>query len=169
MEIIKFDTKSFYALSSENRIKILKTLKSKRMTLSELSRELNLSKTCVKEHLDVLIDTGFIKKLDEENRKWVYYELTDKGEKVVKNNIIKIYIVIMFSALIIGSGLYELNKYIKSIEIKSISTPTPTPIPTTTPIPSTPPLPAEAHIIAGVILLITGLFLLSRIYSQRKL
>ena len=82
MDKIKIDRKILFALASDTRLEILKRLDKRRMTLSELSKELNLSKTTVKEHLDKLIEVELIRKVDE-NRKWIYYELTKKGKKIL--------------------------------------------------------------------------------------
>jgi len=52
------------------------------MTLTELSKELDVSKTATKEHLDKLIEVGLVEKADE-SRKWIYYGLTEKGKNVL--------------------------------------------------------------------------------------
>ena len=61
--VIKMSNNSlFYALSSESRIKIIKTLASKEIHLSELSRELNLSKPVISRHIRILEKAGLIKR-----------------------------------------------------------------------------------------------------------
>jgi DNA-binding transcriptional ArsR family regulator len=52
----------FNALSSESRIKILKTLAHKEIHLSELSRELNISKPVISRHIKILEKAGLIKR-----------------------------------------------------------------------------------------------------------
>ncbi len=52
MSKLIIDRKALFALASETRIEILKKLDKRRMTLTELSESLNMSKTTVKEHLD---------------------------------------------------------------------------------------------------------------------
>lgn len=74
MDTVKIDRKVLFALASSTRIKILKKLRKRRMTLTEQSKELNISKTAVKEHLDKLVEAGLVEKADK-GRKWIYYAL----------------------------------------------------------------------------------------------
>ena len=52
----------FYALSSESRVKIIKKLVNKEIHLSQLSRELKLSKPVISRHIKILEDVGLIKR-----------------------------------------------------------------------------------------------------------
>jgi DNA-binding transcriptional ArsR family regulator len=52
----------FSALSSESRIKIIKKLVNKEIHLSELSRELKLSKPVISRHIKILEKSGLIKR-----------------------------------------------------------------------------------------------------------
>ena len=52
----------FYALSSESRIKIIKKLATKETHISQLSRELNLSKPVISRHIKILENAGLIKR-----------------------------------------------------------------------------------------------------------
>jgi len=81
-EKIVLDKKSFGALAVDSRVNILKALRERRKTLTELSDELKLSVSSTKEHLDKITDAGLAKKV-EEGHKWKYYELTRKGERLV--------------------------------------------------------------------------------------
>ena len=81
-EKIILDKKSFGALAVDSRVNILKALRERRKTLTELSGELKLSVSSTKEHLDKITDAGLARKV-EEGHKWKYYELTRKGEKLV--------------------------------------------------------------------------------------
>ena len=80
---ITLDRKILRALSSDTRINILKNLNVRPMTVSELSRILNLPKSTIHENLEKLIDTGLVKKRKSEGRKRVYYELTEKGRRLL--------------------------------------------------------------------------------------
>jgi DNA-binding transcriptional ArsR family regulator len=84
-EKIVLDKKSFGALAVDSRVNILKALRERRKTLSELSNELGLSVSSTKEHLGKLVDAELIIKV-EDGHKWKYYELTRKGEKLVSPN-----------------------------------------------------------------------------------
>ncbi len=67
LDKITLDKKAFDVLASETRINILKKLDLRRMTVSELSKTLNLSKSTVYEHLEKLVDANFVKKNDDNN------------------------------------------------------------------------------------------------------
>lgn len=84
-EKIILDRKSFGALAVDSRVNILKALRERRKTLTELSEELKLSVSSTKEHLEKLVDAGLIVRMDE-GHKWKYYELTKKGEQLVAPN-----------------------------------------------------------------------------------
>ncbi|ADC65099.1 transcriptional regulator, ArsR family [Ferroglobus placidus DSM 10642] len=160
---IALDRKVLFLLSSETRIEILKKLDERRMTLSELSRALNLSKTTVKEHLNKLLEAGLVRRV-EEGRKWIYYELTPEGriilhpEKVPMKTILSTLLAVA-SMLV---GVYELLRFKAykvekafDVAVKKVPTPlpekapvpapakapTPMPVPTKTPTPVAIPSP----------------------------
>jgi DNA-binding transcriptional ArsR family regulator len=96
------DEKSFKALSAESRVGILKKLRERRMTLSELSTRLNLRGSTVKEHCTILQNAELIKKIDE-GRKWKYYELTGKGKQIVAPSFMeeaKVFITLCIGAVV---------------------------------------------------------------------
>jgi DNA-binding transcriptional ArsR family regulator len=107
---ITLDKDTFKALASETRIGILKKLDKSQLTVSDLSRALDMSKATLFEHLEKLIKIGLIKK-KEDNRKWVYYKLTLKGKNVLHPERTKIAIVltIFISAFIILGIFYLVN------------------------------------------------------------
>ena len=70
------------SLFSDTRMLVLKALHERRMTVSELSTKLLLNKATVHAHLNELVESNFIKRI-EDDRKWVYYDLTDNGKNVV--------------------------------------------------------------------------------------
>lgn len=74
-ERIVLDKTSFMALASESRVAVLKKLDERKMTVSELAKELEKSKPAVLKHVTKLVEAGLVKKIDDE-RKWVYYQLT---------------------------------------------------------------------------------------------
>ena len=82
MAKVTLDLETFKALASPTRLSVLKTLGERRKTLSEISRDLDLNKATVHEHLAVLTATGLVKKNDE-GRKWIYYELSWQGERLL--------------------------------------------------------------------------------------
>ena len=79
---ITLDQESFRALASGVRVDILKRLDARRETVTDLSNLLALSKPTLLEHLEKLQAAGLVKRIDE-GRKWIYYELSDKGRKIL--------------------------------------------------------------------------------------
>jgi DNA-binding transcriptional ArsR family regulator len=80
---ITLDAETFRALASSTRLTVLKALDERRKTLTELSRDLNLNKATVHEHMALLTAAGLVKKRDDEGRKWIYYELTWTGQRIL--------------------------------------------------------------------------------------
>ena len=101
---VTLDTESFKALSSEARVKILQALDSKRMTLSDLSRRLGLTKPTLKEHLDRL-DSARLVKREDEGRKWIYYSLSKKARRILHPERTRFKILFSFSLSMIVIAL----------------------------------------------------------------
>ena len=95
---ITLDRKILRALSSDTRINILKNLNVRPMTVSELSRILNLPKSTIHENLEKLIDAGLVKKRKSEGRKRVYYELTEKGRRLLLSHKTRIILLLSSAA-----------------------------------------------------------------------
>lgn len=106
-EAVKLDRKSFEALAGETRVKALKSLLRRRKTLTELSRELGLSPSTMKEHLDVLCSAELVVQVDE-GRKWKYYELTRKGRSIVEPHELRVWIILGLSIIAAGAAMLNL-------------------------------------------------------------
>ncbi len=106
-EKITLDKEVFKTLASGTRVDILKSLDRRRKTLSELSKQLGMSVSTVKEHLDNLVSVGLIEQKDE-GYKWKYYELTKKGKDILHPEDKKIWIMLGISALGIVVVGYDL-------------------------------------------------------------
>ncbi|ABN57162.1 MULTISPECIES: ArsR/SmtB family transcription factor [Methanoculleus] len=74
---------TFEVLASETRLDILKTLTTRRMTITELADNLNLAKSTVHHHLQRLADAGFVAAGDD-GHAWVYYALTPEGRALLQ-------------------------------------------------------------------------------------
>ena len=83
MDKITLDREVFKALASDTRLDILKALDVRQKTVTELAKELELNKATVFEHLEKLEAVGLIQKLDNEDRKWVYWQLTWTGKRLL--------------------------------------------------------------------------------------
>ncbi len=78
---ILLSSSEFKALASDTRAGIIKLLRTRNHTLTEMSKKLNLAAPTVKQHLGVLQGAELIQELDE-GRKWKYYSLTRKGKNM---------------------------------------------------------------------------------------
>ncbi len=79
---IAIDRAALKVLASDTRIEILKLLDRRRFTVTEIARELKLNKATCYEHLEKLTDVQLVQKL-EDDRKWVYYQLSWKGRRLL--------------------------------------------------------------------------------------
>lgn len=116
MASLKLDEDTAKVLSSDTRKEILELLDERNMTVTELSGSLDLSKSTVHEHLNKLVEAGFVNKLGEEGKKWVYYELTRKGRDIVGNRVKKV--LIFASSAVAGIlGIQQLYSYFSGVRV----------------------------------------------------
>lgn len=102
---IKMDRRVFEALASETRINILKKLDTRQMTVTELSRELDMAKSSIHEHLAKMVDSGLVEKFDD-GHKWTYYYLARKGRNILHpHETAKILVLLGISLLAIAGGI----------------------------------------------------------------
>jgi DNA-binding transcriptional ArsR family regulator len=100
---VTLDQASFRALASETRIAILKALSEHQMTLTELAERLDISKPGVMKHLELLQEAGLVLR-DPPERKWIYYRLTTKGERILDPNRTRIALALSFSLVATAAG-----------------------------------------------------------------
>lgn len=101
---ITLDQASFKALASDVRVEILKRLDSRRETVTDLSNLISLSKPTLLEHLEKLQSAGLVKRIDE-GRKWIYYELSDKGRKILHPERVAITLALASAVALAAIGL----------------------------------------------------------------
>ena len=70
-------------LSADTRVQILKSLEKRPMTASELSRFLNKHVTTITEHLELLLKSRLVERIERPGRKWIYYKLTREGKRIL--------------------------------------------------------------------------------------
>src|SRR3989338_8843355 len=104
-EVLDKDT--IKALSTETRQEIMKMLAKRPYTASEIAKLTKKHVTTVGEHLDVLEHTGLVKKKESTN-KWVYYELTDKGEHLFKPGFYTFIVVLSVSLVLMFVGFLRI-------------------------------------------------------------
>ncbi|MFB6204552.1 MAG: ArsR/SmtB family transcription factor [Candidatus Nanohaloarchaea archaeon] len=81
---MELDFDSVRALSSPTRIQILREVLDQEATTTDLSRELEKSKSTISSHLKTLKSAGLIEKDKKDGRKRVIYRPTRKAEAIVK-------------------------------------------------------------------------------------
>ncbi|MBU1975831.1 MAG: winged helix-turn-helix domain-containing protein [Nanoarchaeota archaeon] len=99
-EKILIDKKTLKAIAVDSRMNILRLLKQKKYTLTDISELLDLRNSTVKEHLDILVKADLIKK-EVTDRKWKYYSLSFKGRRLIEPKEIKV--MFAFAATLIGA------------------------------------------------------------------
>lgn len=97
------DRETIKALSTDTRQQIMKMLAKRPYTASEISKITKKHVTTVAEHMEVLEKTGLVKKRESTN-KWVYYELTDKGEHLFRPNFYSFVVVLSLSLVLMFVG-----------------------------------------------------------------
>lgn len=158
---ITLDKKAFDVLASETRINILKKLDSRRMTVSELSKILNLSKSAVYEHLEKLMDADFVKKNDDNNTNRVYYEITERGIAILHpHEKIKIITLLSSTVLAFVGGAIEIYRFVIGTVFRPL-----------TPLPEPVIIHEPEHLILGLIMIACGvlfLYLTFQLHIHRK-
>lgn len=100
---LDFDT--LKALSSPTRIAILREALEKESTTTQLSKELEKSKSTVSTHLAKLTEAGLLEKNEVEGRKRVTYESTRKARSIVKGREKKVKFSLASSAVSAFAGM----------------------------------------------------------------
>jgi len=100
---MEIDRKTLKALAADSRINILKSLSNRRKTPSELSKELNLAASTIIEHLNRLEEADLVRR-EETGHKWIYYNLTEKGESLIKPRFPTQFVLILALGIIFVFG-----------------------------------------------------------------
>ena len=114
---IKLEKKDLDTLSSDVRISILKILDKNPKTISELSKEMGLSKSTIHQHLCLLSESKLV--VSDDSRKWHPYELTKKGERILHpEKGYKIIILLATSVFTCITGLICIYTYIRGFTLQ---------------------------------------------------
>ena len=120
MSKVTLDMNTFKALASDTRLNILKSLDGKKLSLNDICKETKLNKATLHEHLGKLADVGLIRRNERDGHKWVYYNLTWKGECLLHPENARIVVLFSITFLALSAGIIQIISYIKS-KITSIS------------------------------------------------
>lgn len=164
-------------LSSDTRKEILINLKHRNKTLSELSREIGVSKPALLRHLFLLSSIEAVKRIKNGNR-FIYYKITEKGKRMTD-------LIVSIIAALFGSEVVQILLPKKEIELASKplprlpasplpeKTPKITEISTPTPLPSPQPEEITQHfptlqieVVIAFILIFFGVFLALRLFRK---
>jgi DNA-binding transcriptional ArsR family regulator len=99
----ELDRRAIKALASDTRVAILKSLGVRRKMPSELAREQELAASTIIEHLSVLEGANLIRKV-RTGHKWIYYELTRKGQELVAPRLPMQHIIVLGLGLLLVFG-----------------------------------------------------------------
>ncbi|WP_067050030.1 winged helix-turn-helix domain-containing protein [Methanofollis ethanolicus] len=103
---------AFTALASESRLRMLKDLNVRRMTIAELAADLDLAKSTVHHHLRVLVDAGFVA-AEDDGHAWVYYALTPEGHALLyPHDGVRIRILLATALVTFVGGIAALAKFL---------------------------------------------------------
>lgn len=112
---ITLDRDVFKALASDTRLDILKALDVRQKTVTELARELDLNKSTVLEHLEKLQTVGLIAKIEEDvERKWVYWQLTWTGRRLLHPEQIKVALLLSTAGGALASAIAAVWLWLRS-------------------------------------------------------
>jgi DNA-binding transcriptional ArsR family regulator len=78
---VELDKKSLFALASDTRVDILKSLQPMRRTVTQLSESLGIDKSAVHRHLKKLEEGGLVKRYEDHG--FVYYGLSWKARDLM--------------------------------------------------------------------------------------
>jgi DNA-binding transcriptional ArsR family regulator len=76
------DKTTIDSLSSETRVRILSSLRSRKKTNAELAKELSLAPPTIHHHLERLKNAGLVES-PENDHKWIYFNLTPFGRALL--------------------------------------------------------------------------------------
>ncbi len=90
---------------TSSRIQLLKMLDSRPYTVSELAKLTGYSKSSILYHLEKLSNAGMVERIENE-RKWIYYQLTEKGRRAIRyDSVAKIMLAIGSVTFLSGIGM----------------------------------------------------------------
>ena len=73
----------FKAFCDENRIRILKTLRSGEKCACKMLEELNVTQPTLSHHMRILCDSGIV--VGRKEGKWMHYSISGDGAKIAKD------------------------------------------------------------------------------------
>ncbi|MCX9012046.1 MAG: winged helix-turn-helix domain-containing protein [Candidatus Methanoperedens sp.] len=106
------------AVTSSTKLKILSNLNVRPMTAAELAHNLGIYKSGINKHISILLTTNLVERIESDQRKWVYYKLTEKGTEIIS----KMYMLFLIAGIIGGLAIvaalanFYFSKYSETLE-----------------------------------------------------
>lgn len=110
---MELDFKSIRALSSPTRLKILRKVLDTESTTTQLSDELDKSKSTISSHLKELTEAGLLEKDKKEGRRRVVYRPTKKADAIVQGKERKVKFSVASSVFSAAGGAFLIWKDLK--------------------------------------------------------
>lgn len=123
---VELDKKSLFALASDTRLEILKSLQPMRRTVSQLSEALNIDKAAVHRHLKKMEEGGLVRRYEEHG--FVYYGLSWKARDLISPNENTRIVVLLSSAflLILAAAFFIAVGFVATDNFSEFPTRSPT-------------------------------------------
>ncbi len=112
---VRLERNELRVLASDTRVDILKNLKQRNYTVSELSKRLGHSKSTMHEHVNKLSEAGLVEKADNYTNKWVYYRLSRKGKSLFNDGQRRV--VVILASVLLVVGLFQLSVFFTSFHL----------------------------------------------------
>lgn len=96
---VELDRDALFALASDTRLEVLRSLRDERRTLSQLAERLTVDKAAVHRHLRKLEEGGLVKRSEEHG--FVYYSLTWKARGLISPGENTRVVVLLSSAVLL--------------------------------------------------------------------
>lgn len=110
-KITLIDRDVLKVLAVDTRMDILKILGEGARTPSDISRKLKKSDATIVEHLEVLVKSGLVKKVEQPGKKWVFYTLTDRGQGIISSKSRHLIIILSTSILAVAGSVASYFSY----------------------------------------------------------
>jgi len=135
MDEVVISKEMLKAIGGETRLKILKALKERQKTQSELAKELSLAPPTILEHVTKLEKAGLVERMEEDReRKWKYYRLTKTSRDMLGRKRMNIVLMLSYVSAVATAGLillYIVTPMIVSGLLGESAAPAPPPEPQT--------------------------------------
>lgn len=119
---MEIDRRTVKALASPTRIEILRAALNGESTTTDISRELDKTKSTVSSHLDKLTEAELLEKDQKDGRRRVIYRPTRKAESIIEGREKKVQFSLISGTAFLLVGAAAFWNVVNSFGLKSAST-----------------------------------------------